>query len=187
MFAAWEKRATRSDLWYARVLALAGLFFAIYLPLAWGPPSMQELVPVQGTLVSYSLYRFPSRSRNGDVVALMKLAGHPARFWNDAVKNGSLNRLPGMQGHTIRMMYAPRGQTRPIGGNAVKSWGLWIDGAEIESPEDGLRTDRFFAYVFFPLVGLSLTVFGCIRARYIGNELRRVGTTPDIPFPPIPP
>lgn len=164
-----KRPSTRADLWYARLLAVAGLVFAVYIPLGWGPPTTQELVPAEGALLSYSYYRFPKRYGNGDLVALMKLAGHPGRFWNDAVKNGSLSRLTGVEGRTIRVLYAPHGNARPVAGDAYKSYGLWIDGVEVESPEAALNVDRLLCYGFFPLFGIGIAVFGCLRARYISR------------------
>jgi hypothetical protein len=159
-----EQLPSRTDLWVARPLAVLGLVFAVYVPLGWGPPSMRELVPAEGILTSYSLYQFPrQRAGNGDLVALMKLAGHSGRFWNDAVKNGLISRLNGAEGSTMRVLYAPRGNPQQTAGDAVKSWGLWVNGVEVESAESALAVDRVSAYVVMPLFGVVFSAIGCWR------------------------
>jgi hypothetical protein len=58
------------------------------------------------------------------------------------------------EGATIRVIYDPNGKFRPYDGDAVKSYGLWIDGEEVASAESALNTDRVLAFVVMPALGL---------------------------------
>jgi hypothetical protein len=137
--------------------------FLVLAPLFWGPPSMGELVPAEGALVSYALYR--TSGRNSDLLALFKIAGHTGRFWNDGVKNGNASILAGDIGDTVRVLYQPHASIAPIDGDAIKSYGLWINGQQIASAKSSLQRDRFLAYLFFPAMGFGLISFAYLQAR----------------------
>jgi hypothetical protein len=55
-------------------------------------------------------------------------------------------------------------------GDAVKSWGLWIDGVEVQSPEAALNTDGVLSKVVLPLVGVGIFVLFLLNARSIRKE-----------------
>jgi len=166
-----KKPLTPVDLGIAVLLVICGFLFAI-LPLRFSPPALQSLVVAQGPLISYSLYKKTGRRANRrEVLALISIGGSRARFWNDALKNDDIQRLRGKNGSMIRVMYAPKGQVNPIDGNAYKSWGLWINGNEIESPQAALRSDRHAVFVI-QLLGLSLGLFGIVRVLYVRNGLK---------------
>jgi hypothetical protein len=165
------KPSTLSDLLWAALLAVFGLFLAIDVPLAWGPPSMGELVPAEGHLLRYSLYREGGRSNT--LFALIKLDGYPGRFWNDALEDGNANLLRGDEGSIVRVLYVPHPYFTPKAGDAFKSWGLWVNGVEIRSAARALDEDRFFANVVLPLFGVGFVVFGCVRVQKIRRELAR--------------
>jgi hypothetical protein len=150
---------------------VCGLIFAIYIPLVRGAPSMRELVPAEGRLLGYSVYRGGGRA--GALFALIKLDGYPGRFWNDALKNAHADLLRGKEGSIVRVLYAPQAHFGPLDGDAVKSWGLWVNGVEIRSAADALAMDRFIANVVIPLMGVGLSVFGCVRVRQIRRKLTR--------------
>lgn len=166
-----KKPSTPVDLGVAVLLVICGLLFAT-LPLRFGPPALQSLVVVQGPLISYSLYeKSGGRASRREVLAVISIGGSRARFWNDALKNDDIQRLRGENGSMIRVMYAPNGRLNPIDGNAYKSWGLWINGNEIESPKTALRSDRHADFII-QLLGLSLGLFGIARALYIRKGLK---------------
>lgn len=152
----WDQR-------FQVILAVViGIAF-IVLPFIWAPPSTHDLVPVEGPLVSYSLFR--TQSRSPDLLALIALGGHQGRFWNDALKNGTARQLEGKTGVRVRVMYDPKSRLRPEAGDAVKSYGLWVDGVELAPAESALGTDRFLAFVFIPGMGLLMIGFGYRRFR----------------------
>jgi hypothetical protein len=169
-----EKRMTTAQ-------GLAGLLLVVFgvtiIFLSWlkGPPNAEELVPVEGPLLAYSGYR--TNSRNGSFLVLFRLGGHPGRFWNDAVKNGSAGLLNGHTGEVVRVMYDPHAHLSPIDGDAVKSYGLWINGVELASAEDAVNTDHVLAHVVLPALGLLSAAIGFVRVR----KWRR---QEEAPFPP---
>jgi hypothetical protein len=163
----FKKLCTRLELLCAALLSVFGLASAIYVPLALYPPSMRELVPAEGH-VRYCLYR-----HNSTLFALIKLDGYPGRFWNDALKNGHADLLRGGEGSIVRVLYAPHTHYGPIAGDAVKSYGLWVNGVEISSAASALDQDKFASYVVAPLFGVVLSVFGFVRVRQIRRKLAR--------------
>jgi hypothetical protein len=94
--------------------------FLIAAPFYWGPPSLEELVPAEGTLVSYSFYQ--TSGRNASLFTVFKIAGQSGRFWNDAVKNGTASMLAGHVGQTVKVLYQPHARISPMAGDAVKSY-----------------------------------------------------------------
>jgi hypothetical protein len=153
-----------------RLFAICLCLFGLAMPfmaLVWGPPRLGDLVQVEGPLISYSLYKRSDR-HTSDVIALMTLGGHQGRYWNDSLKNGLIKRLDGRTGSTIRTTYAPNNRIVPTDGDGVKTWGLWIDGVEIRSPDDDLEGDQILAYGVLPVLGLgiaSVGFFGMKRLR----------------------
>jgi hypothetical protein len=91
---------------------------------------------------------------------VFKLDGYPGRFWNDELKNGYVHRLDGKVGARIRVMYKPNDQHRAIDGDAVKSYGLSIDGEQFASPEDAVNLDRALALGVLPLLGIGMLGLG---------------------------
>jgi hypothetical protein len=122
----------------------------------WGPPRMRDLVIVEGPLESYSLYR--TQSRHPYLDAIIRIGGQPGRFWNDGLKGALIHRLDGKVGSIIRIMYAPTERARPIAGDAVKSYGLRIDGVELKSAEEDLQEDQILAYAVMPILAALLGV-----------------------------
>jgi hypothetical protein len=143
------------------ITALLGLFL-VSSPIIYPPDKFENLVPAEGPLLSYSLYRM--KSRHPDTVAVFKLDGYPGRFWNDELKNGLISRLDGKIGATIRVMYQPHDRFSPIDGDAVKSYGLSIDGDKFASPEDTINLDRGLAFWVIPPMGVAM--LGLARWQY---------------------
>jgi hypothetical protein len=148
--------------WQVLLIGVFGVFL-IAAPFYWGPPSLAELVPAEGTLVSYSFYR--TSGRNSDLITVFKIAGQPGRFWNDAVKNGAASLLVGHVGQKVKVLYQPHARIAPMAGDAVKSYGLWINGEEVASAESSLELDRFLAYFFLPGLGLCSIGFAYWQIR----------------------
>jgi hypothetical protein len=166
---AYSRPSTPLDLVFAALLAICGVIFAIYMPLAWAPPEMKDLVPADGRLLSYSVYQSGTRASQ---VALITLEGHPGRFWNDALKGAHADRLRGDVGATVRVLYAPHSRYPPVNGDAVKSYGLWVNGVRIASPARALRMDRFLTSVLVPVFGVGMSCVGCWRYLRVRRELR---------------
>jgi hypothetical protein len=77
------------------------------------------------------------------------------------LRNHSATLLNGRIGATVSVMYEPdRRRFRPKDGDAVKSYGLSIDGVEIESAESAVNKDRGLAHFVLPGIGLMLVGMG---------------------------
>jgi hypothetical protein len=136
------------------------------------PPRFDQLVRVEGPLVSYSLYR--THGHSPDLLALIKLGGHPGRFWNDALKNGSARLLGNRMGARVGVMYQPDGHLAPMDGDAVKSYGLWVDGVEIASARDAVNFDRFLDFFVLPPLGVIIAALGYTTLRKWQRQQERV-------------
>jgi hypothetical protein len=182
---AYSRPSTPLDLVFAALLAICGVIFAIYMPLAWAPPDMKDLVPAEGRLLRYSVDQSGTRASH---VALITLEGHPGRFWNDALKGAHADLLRGKEGSTVRVLYAPHSRYPPLDRDAVKSYGLWVNGVRLASPASALRLDRFLSSVLIPVFGVGMSCVGCWRYLRVRRELRARGSamTPDSRWLPPP-
>jgi hypothetical protein len=157
---------------FAALLAILGVVLALYPPLALGPPAMQDLVPVEGRLQGYSVVRVGSRASH--LHGLLKLEGRPGRFWNDALKGSDAYQLERKEGSVVRVFYAPQDRRRVIAGDAVESYGLWVNGVEIASPASSLHEDRS-AMGLLVVMGSLSSLFGLWRFFVIRLDLHRRG------------
>lgn len=57
-------------------------------------------------------------------------------------------------------MYQPDGHFAPMDGDAVKSYGLWVDGVEIASARDAVNVDRFVDFFVLPPLGVIIAAMG---------------------------
>ena len=60
-------------------------------------------------------------------------------------------------------------------GDAIKAYGLWIEGKEIQSVDEGLRADNIATYVYSPAVGIfgvvvSLLIYRRNKTKYLRCE-----------------
>ncbi len=159
----------------AGLLLAFGMALMVMPTIVWPPPKFDQLVRVEGPLVSYSLYR--THERHPDLLALFKLGGHSGRFWNDALKNGSARLLSDRIGARISVMYQPDGHRRRMDGDAAKSYGLWLDGVELASARDAVSWDRFLSFIALPALGLVMMAIGYATIR----KWRRQQEEPSFP------
>lgn len=157
-----------------------GMAVIVMPTIVWPPPRYDQLVRVEGPLLSYSLHK--SHARNPSLYALIKLGGRPGRFWNDALKDGSATLLSNRIGARVAVMYQRGGHYAPMDGDAVKSYGLWVDGVEIAAARDAVGWDRFLAFFALPALGAVMAAFGYARIRkwQRQQEESRFPVTPDI-------
>lgn len=144
---------------YVAPILVASLGIALLIAsVATRLPSRSNLVAVEGELQSYEIV---SRGRNG-YVTVVSLAGQSSRFWTDAVTKVSAPTLlgpePSRRGGSPRVKLFVERETayNPIDGDAVKSYGLWIDGRAVRSVEAALQHDELIVRAVFPLLGLAL-------------------------------
>jgi hypothetical protein len=168
------KPATSWALMLAALLPILGAVVALGVPLIAGPPSLQELSPAEGRLVQCTVIRSGTKSPHH--YALMKLEGQPGRFWSEALRDAHAHDLDRQEGSMVRVLYVQDWQGARLGGDAVKSYGLWVNGVEIVSLERSLASDRFGSYVLIPLLGALISGIGLWRFLVIRRELRTRGS-----------
>jgi hypothetical protein len=152
---------TRKAIIHSLVAALfagAGLWL-IFSALTMHRPGPDEVKEITGTLVSYVAY--DGKNRHGPSrKVILTLAQEPyVRFWTDAI---SKKEAPGilMTGSRIRLFVQRVRTATPVEGNALKAYGLWVDGRELQSLKDGLEEERWFQWLGMPLLGLFLILLG---------------------------
>ena len=148
---------------------LFGVALIVLMTIISPPPSMQELVPVEGTLVSYDMFKDGDFRSGTTLYGLIQLEGHRGRYWNDALKGRSAGLLRDRIGARVRVLYQPGAWRPPMAGDAVKSYGLWVDGRELATAADALNFDRAVAFIVMPVLALCIIGFGCLGLR---NALR---------------
>ena len=143
-------------------LAVAGsllLFVWAFVPM----PSRDDLTEVSGPLLSYSVESDQSwfaqhLSRSGPkTYVLFSIAGQSGRFWNESVNPANVKTIFPHIGVTLKFYHPLRKSSGRVNGDGAKSWGLTVDGFEIESVDQALLDNAFPArYVFPPLGAASL-------------------------------
>lgn len=153
--------------------AILGAFFVIYLPLAWGPPKMQDLVPAEGRQLACDVeVDMPGRRSGYQTYGLIKLEGYPGRFWGDALK-GNLSCPANSDNARVRVLYAPHDLAKLVlHPDAVRSYGLWIDGVQIASPSRSLEADWYTWVVIMPLLAAGICAFSARQLLRIRRGLK---------------
>lgn len=120
-------------------------------------PQLGDLRPIEGRLISYSLREQQGRTKV-TVYANFHIESYAGSFWNDTLKDASANLLHGREGALIRTAYDPNA---PFAGSAdamIQSYGLSIDGIELQSVTAALADDRLRRHVVLAIAVLSITI-----------------------------
>lgn len=126
-------------------------------------PTTNELSQRHGYLKSYFFKEECYRYSKCDYTPIITLQDG-SRFWTDAFSGDkntaelSLNKT----GLYLTFYIDPHSGAKPID-NAIKGYGLWIDGKQIQSAEEQIGDDSFAVKLCFPLFG----IFFCIMAVYL--------------------
>lgn len=167
---------------FVGVAGLLLLFVWAFVPM----PSRDELTEVSGTLLSYSVE--PDQSwfaqhlsrRSAKTYVLFSIAGHSGRFWNESVNPANVNTIFPHIGVTLRFYYSSRKSSGRVNGDGERSWGLTVDGSEIESVDQALLDNAFpVRYVFPPLGAVSLifAIYVLRKANHPGAPAQHAMTT----------
>jgi hypothetical protein len=146
----------------ARAIALivAGIVLLV-TPSFKHAPRLEDLKPIEGRLISYSLHEHQLRSKV-TTYAHFRIEGYPGSFWNDSLKDASANLLHGRDGAQIRSAYDPSAPLAGAEDATTKSYGLSIDGVEVQSTASAVGNDRFLFHVIEPAIAITLIVLGCL-------------------------
>jgi hypothetical protein len=162
--------------------------FGLLLLFAWAifpVPSRADLTEVTGALASYSVEADQSWfaqhiKLRPSIFVLFKLTDRDGRFWSDSVNPGNMRTTFSHEGVALRFYQPTRRFYRPINGDGVKTYGLSVDGSEIQSVDDALSHDKVLAEFVIPSIGVLVLIFA---ARTWRKENIGPIRSPDTPAP----
>lgn len=133
-------------------------------------PTRRDLVKVDGVLSSYSIEADESwMAQRRDVYVLFTIADRPGRFWSDAVVPANVRTVffskLGAQVSFYRLRHPT---THRINGDGEKTWGLTVNGAEVQSVDYAVAHDAIISHYVLPALGvllLGLAITAYVRPR----------------------
>ena len=149
-------------------------FIGLAASFAWALspiPKRSQLVEISGPLISYSIEADSAafaRRLSRDV--LFKVGGYQGRFWSDAVGPRNVRKYFTHLGAAISV-YRSSQRTGNSHGGGVKTWGLTVEGREIQSVDEALSNDRILAMVVLPIFGIAMLVFAASKWRRAGRSM----------------
>jgi len=155
---------TPPSLWDRLTILVAGAF-GFFLVISWAifpVPTRQDLTEVSGILASYSIEGDQSWfARHGrgrpTVYVLFKITDHPGRFWSDAVDPGNVRSIFPHPGVALNFYHrSTLGTSGLINGDGEKTYGLTVDGAQVQSVDDAVGHDAVHAHYVLPGLGLLM-------------------------------
>lgn len=150
-----DKRVSDKDALVSLLLVFIGL---TSVAMFWytRPPNAADLVPAEGLLLSYERC---GGGRRGVASCPFYLSGHRQLFRSDAIRAGHQP----VPGSTVRVLFNPH---RPplLRFGPVSTYGAWVNGVEVESPEEDFDKARVRLYGFGPIAAL-IAIVGLMRLR----------------------
>ena len=143
-------------------LIAVGIFF---VALAFNEPVPQaaDFSEVRGHLASFHIYSSSGGRYPKTIVVLEE--GH--RFWTAALDQDGAARVLRKRGVEVRTYVLPQSTKVPIDG-AVKSYGLWVNGRQVESLESELAGETLVLRLGLPALAIflfALAVFIHVKNR----------------------
>lgn len=140
-----------------------GLFTAA---LAAKIPELKNLTEINGHLESY--YFLKHCNRHCGYMPIITLQEGNS-FWTTMLGSDkiTITRYLNTEGLEIKYYIDPNSKAKPIN-NAVKVYGLWINGKEITSAQQAIDQEEFIVHVSFPLLGiffLYMAIFVCLQKK----------------------
>ena len=151
------------SLYIAPLFLLGVSIFFVVLTVIAPVTQATDLSEVRGHLASYHIYSSPGGRYPKTIVILEE--GH--RFWTAALDQGGADRVLKMRGVEVRTYVLPHSTKVPIDG-AVKSYGLWVNGRQVESLEAEIASETLILRVGLPALAiflLALAVYIHLKSR----------------------
>jgi hypothetical protein len=149
----------------------------VFLIMAIFPiPTREDLTGVSGELASYSIEADQSWfarhvQRRSDGYVLFKIANHDGRFWSDAVDPRNAHSIFLRHG-VLLSFYRPSPRSLAlVNGDGEKTYGLTVDGTQVQSPDDAVAHDTVLARHVLP--GMAVAMFG-LAVYWWRNPRRRI-------------
>src|SRR4051812_34627137 len=124
------------SLYLAPLLMLGVSIFLVVLIFTTPIPQAADFAEVRGHLASYSIYR-DSRGRYPRTIIVLE---EGQRFWTPALDEPGADDVLKKRGVEVRTYLLPNSTTVPID-RAVKSYGLWVNGRQLESLESEVASE----------------------------------------------
>ena len=142
-------------------LLCLGIVF-IVLTFTTSIPKATDLSEVRGHLESYY---FNQWGRGHDDYNTVLILEEGSRFWTDALNRETAKSVLSERGLEIRL-YVESNSTAVLIDGAVKSYGLWVNGQEVESLDVAFGREKFIVRFCFPALGVfSMAVAYFIHRR----------------------
>lgn len=143
-------------------LVLIILAFTISLPEA------KKLSEIRGHVGSYHFYQ--TGRGQGDYATIILLQEGP-RLWTKAISKETAKAIFRQQGMEVLVYINPNSTDVPMDG-AIKAYGLWVDGKQIQSQHEAISQERLIVRICFPALGLffaAMAIFSHRRnkAKYV--------------------
>ena len=150
------------DVYVAPLFMLGVGIVFIVLAFTTSLPKTTDLSEVRGHLDSYYFRQWGRGQDDYNTVVILE-EGY--RFWTNALDKGNAGNVLKERGAEVRFYVEPHSTNVPIDG-AVKSYGLWVNGQQIESLDATFGRERFYVRFVFPAVGIfSIAVAVFIHRR----------------------
>jgi hypothetical protein len=146
-------------LWkYLTPITLGALGLLLLLFWTTSPvPSRDELAEIDGVLSSYAVEAdqsaFAKYLSKRHSYVLSKLENREGRFWSEYLGANAAT-VFSHKGVPVRLYVSPHPRTHSINGDGEKTYGLFVDGSEIVSPEDAVGVDSMVVRWVFPALGV---------------------------------
>jgi len=156
------------SLYIAPLFLLCLSIFFVVLTFTTPIPQVDDFSEVRGHLASYHIYSSSGGRYPKTIVVLEE--GH--RFWTAALDQGGADNVLKKRGAEVRTYILPNSTKVPIDG-AVKSYGLWVNGRQVESLEAEIASERLILRVGIPALAIFLLVLAVyIHLKSRGNYAR---------------
>lgn len=139
------------SLYLAPLFLIAVGIFVVVLTFNAPVPQAADFAEVRGHLASYHIYS----SSGGRYPKTIVVLEEGLRFWTSALDEGGAGNLLKKRGSEVRTYVLPDSTKVPIDG-AVKSYGLWVNGRQVESLEAELASETLVLRVGLPALALLL-------------------------------
>jgi hypothetical protein len=160
------------SLWKHLGAAFFGAFglFLVFVWVMFPVPGRRNLTEVEGSLSAYSIETDRSWfahdvARRPHTYVLFKVEGVDGRFWNDAVGPGNVRAVFPHLGVRIRFYRISHYPYLRINGNGEKTYGLDVDGLEVQSVDSAFGYDSFLVVGVAPILGIVVLIFAILAWR----------------------
>jgi hypothetical protein len=148
---------------------LFGLFLCthwIFFP----APEISRMTEHNGALESFSVETSSlSTKPNPKSYVFFKVAGESMRFWTDAVKPDEAQYVFSKPGAMLRF-YIDENDRHLLMNGGRKSFGLVVDGREIQEVSAAVKQDRTIGLGLLPLMGLGFLGYALYKWNYPTRE-----------------